>query len=126
MIIGLILFFILRYADDRANESNRGSVASFEKMTMTTEQIIANYLQDEQHLCDIWANYVNGSADAGTPMTAEDAMSSNRSYRASLSQEYVRNEIEKGKGKQFDPKFADIMLSMIDEDKEYKMHDRFD
>ena len=58
VIIGLILFFILRYADDRANESNRASVASFEKMTTTTEQIIANYLEDEQHLCDIWSNYI--------------------------------------------------------------------
>ena len=74
LIIGLILFFIVIYADDRANEANRNSVASFEKMTMTTEQIIANYLEDEQHLCDIWANYINGSAQANTPMTAEDAI----------------------------------------------------
>ncbi len=75
VIIGLILFFIVRYAEDRATESNRSSIASFEKMTLTTEQIIANYLEDEQHLCDIWANYVNRSAEAGTPMTAEDAIS---------------------------------------------------
>ena len=75
LIIGLILFFIVRYADDRANESNRASIAAFEKMTMTTEQIIANYLQDEQHLCDIWANYINGSAEADEPMTAEEAIS---------------------------------------------------
>ena len=38
-----------------------------------------------------------------------------------LPQEVVRGEIEKGKGTQFDPKFADIMLSMIDEDTEYTM-----
>ncbi len=54
---------------------------------------------------------------------AYDAMSSNRSYRRSMTQEKVRSEIERGKGKQFDPKFADIMLSMIDEDIEYKMRD---
>ena len=75
VIIGLILFFIVRYADDRAIESNRASVAAFEKMTITTEQIIANYLEDEQHLCDIWTNYINRSAEAGTPMTADDAIS---------------------------------------------------
>jgi signal transduction histidine kinase/DNA-binding response OmpR family regulator len=75
LIIGLILFFIVRYADDRANESNRASVAAFEKMTITTEQIIANYLEDEQHLCDIWTNYINRSAEAGSPMTADDAIS---------------------------------------------------
>ena len=52
---------------------------------------------------------------------AYDAMSSRRSYRDVLPQEVVRDEIEKGKGTQFDPKFADIMLSMIDEDTEYTM-----
>ena len=36
-------------------------------------------------------------------------------HRDKLSQSDARNEIEKGKGTQFDPKFADIMLKMIDE-----------
>ena len=52
---------------------------------------------------------------------AYDAMSSRRSYRGILSQETVRREIEKGKGTQFDPTFADIMLTMIDEDPDYNM-----
>lgn len=50
-----------------------------------------------------------------------DAMASNRSYRKALPQEKIREEIEKCKGTQFDPNIADIMLQMIDEDKEYKM-----
>ena len=75
VIVGLILFIIMKYANDRASESNHASIASFEKMTTTTEQIIANYLEDEQHLCDIWSNYINESADAGTPMTVEEAIS---------------------------------------------------
>ena len=75
LIVGLILFFIVKYANDRATESNRASIASFEKMTTTTEQIIANYLEDEQHLCDIWSNYINRSAEAGTPMTIEESIS---------------------------------------------------
>ncbi len=62
VIIGLILLVIVKYANDRATESNRASIASFEKMTTTIEQIIANYFEDEQHLCDIWANYINRSA----------------------------------------------------------------
>ncbi|MBQ9382895.1 MAG: response regulator [Ruminiclostridium sp.] len=52
---------------------------------------------------------------------AYDAMASNRSYRSALPQEVVRQEIEKGRGRQFDPAIADVMLGMIDEDKEYKM-----
>ena len=55
---------------------------------------------------------------------AYDAMSSNRSYRKALPQETVRAEIEKGKGTQFDPVFADIMLTMIDEDTEYNMREK--
>ncbi|MBQ3162049.1 MAG: response regulator [Oscillospiraceae bacterium] len=50
-----------------------------------------------------------------------DAMTSNRSYRKALPQEIVRAEIEKGRGTQFDPDIADIMLQMIDEDKDYAM-----
>ena len=55
---------------------------------------------------------------------AYDAMSSHRSYRKSLPQEVVREEIEKGKGTQFDPRFAAIMLEMIDEDVDYEMRER--
>ena len=55
---------------------------------------------------------------------AYDAMSSNRSYRNTLPQEVIRGEIEKGKSGQFDPTFADIMLAMIDEDKDYNMRDK--
>ena len=54
---------------------------------------------------------------------AYDAMSSRRSYRDELPQEIVRSEIENGMGTQFDPKFASIMLSMIDEDTEYNMRE---
>ena len=54
---------------------------------------------------------------------AYDAMSSRRSYRGIMSQETVREEIVKGKGTQFDPVFADIMLKMIDEDKDYSMRE---
>ena len=52
---------------------------------------------------------------------AYDAMTSRRSYRSILPQAAVRSEIERGKGTQFDPVFADIMLEIIDEDTEYKL-----
>ena len=50
-----------------------------------------------------------------------DAMTSWRSYREPLPQEVVRGEIIKGSGTQFDPRFADIMLKMIDNDKDFEM-----
>ncbi len=56
---------------------------------------------------------------------AYDAMTSKRSYRNILAQEVVRGEIEKGKGTQFDPFFAEIMIQMIDEDIKYTMREKF-
>ena len=55
---------------------------------------------------------------------AYDAMSSKRSYRDVLPQDVVRKEIVNGKGTQFDPVFADILIRMIDEDKEYQMREK--
>ena len=55
---------------------------------------------------------------------AYDAMTSRRSYRGILPQNIVRNEIKNGKGKQFDPAFADIMLTMIEEDKDYILREK--
>lgn len=52
---------------------------------------------------------------------AYDAMTSKRSYRDILPQQVVRAEVEKGSGTQFHPACADIMLQMIDEDKNYQM-----
>lgn len=54
---------------------------------------------------------------------AYDAMSSKRSYRDVLPQEVVRKEIEKGRGSQFDPNIADVMLQLMDEDVDYEMHE---
>lgn len=73
--------------------------------------------------------YPNGLAGENIPEVARilgvadsyDAMASNRSYRNALPQEVVRSEIEKGKGTQFDPRIADIMLEMIAEDTNYGM-----
>lgn len=77
------------------------------------------------------SGYPDKLAGENIPLTARiigvadayDAMTSKRSYRDVLSQEAARAEIVKGKGTQFDPKCADIMLEMIDEDKEYEMRE---
>ena len=50
-----------------------------------------------------------------------DAMTSKRSYRDPLPQQVVREEFVKGSGTQFDPKYASIMLQMIDSDVNYEM-----
>ena len=50
-------------------------------------------------------------------------LTSRRSYREIMPQEKVRAEIEKGIGTQFDPRFAGVMLEMIDADKDYSMRE---
>ena len=50
-----------------------------------------------------------------------DALTSKRSYSEIRPQSVVRDIIEKSKGSHFDPDIANIMLQMIDEDKDYTM-----
>lgn len=45
---------------------------------------------------------------------AYDAMNSKRVYRDSLPREVIRNEIESGKGIQFDPVFAKVFIELMD------------
>ena len=52
-----------------------------------------------------------------------DAMTSNRSYRGVLPQQKVREEFVRCSGSQFDPRFAAIMVEMIDDDPEYRMRE---
>ena len=76
--------------------------------------------------------YPNGLAGKNIPEVARiigvadayDAMTSNRIYRKIMPQEKVREEIEKGKGTQFDPGYAEIMLRMIEEDTGYQMREK--
>ena len=47
---------------------------------------------------------------------AYDAMSSDRSYRKKLSNDQIIDELTNGKGTQFDSKFADVMIAIINEE----------
>lgn len=46
---------------------------------------------------------------------AVDAMNSTRPYRERQSEDYIRNELTRERRKQFDPKLAAIMLTLIDD-----------
>lgn len=56
---------------------------------------------------------------------AYDAMTSKRSYRNSIPQHLVREELVKGIGSQFDPVFARIMIHLLDQDVNYEMQDHY-
>jgi len=75
--------------------------------------------------------YPNGLAGNEIPELARiisvadayDAMTSYRSYRPTMDQSVVKQEIWKGIGTQFDPHFAKMMISLIDADVYYEMRE---
>lgn len=70
--------------------------------------------------------YPNGLAGHDIPEIARilciadsfDAMSSTRSYRKALSDEYIKDEIERNLGEQFDPEIGAVFMEMIDSELE--------
>lgn len=76
--------------------------------------------------------YPDGIAGENIPLEAQiiavadayDAMSSRRSYRDVLPQQQIRSELVEGCGRQFSPRFAEIMVQMIDEDVNYDMREK--
>ena len=75
--------------------------------------------------------YPDGKSGEDIPLFARiiavadsyDAMTSTRSYREYMPQDKVRAEIEKNSGTQFDPKVAECMISIIDDDRNYVLHE---
>ena len=67
--------------------------------------------------------YSRGLAGEDIPIEARiiciadalDAMNSTRLYRARQSEAYIRAELIRERGKQFDPQLVDVLLTMIDE-----------
>ena len=53
-----------------------------------------------------------------------DAMTSTRTYSDPKPQSVVREEIKRCSGQQFDPAIADIMIGMIDDDKDFIMNEK--
>ncbi len=75
--------------------------------------------------------YPDGLAGEAIPQEARiigvadayDAMTSRRAYSDVRPQAQVREEILRCRGSQFDPALADILVTMIDEDKDYRMRE---
>ena len=69
-------------------------------------------------------NYIPEEARIIAVADAYDAMASRRSYRDVLPQKEIYEEIQMGRGTQFDPVFADIMLTLMEEDVNYDMREK--
>lgn len=131
----------IHITDRIINKTARLDYAEYEEMKLHT--LAGYYILKEISAIAVFAigarwhherydgrGYPNGLSGENIPLIsriigvadAYDAMTSNRSYRKVLPQDVVRSEIDKGAGTQFDPAIAKILLQMIDDDKDYKMH----
>lgn len=131
----------IRVSDAIINKTGRLTKEEYEEMKLHT--LAGYYILKEVSIISDFAvsarwhherydgkGYPNGLSGENIPLIcriigvadAYDAMTSNRSYRKVLPQAVVRDEIQKGMGSQFDPKIAQIMLKMIDEDPDYHLH----
>ncbi len=68
IIMVTILIFVVHYSRIESKASYRRQIENFENTTVTMEQVTENYLEGEQRICDVWAQYINSSA-----MTMEEA-----------------------------------------------------
>ena len=69
VIMTVILIFVVLYSGFENRDSYRRQVEHFENTTVTMERVTENYLEGEQSICDIWAQYINSRT-----MTMEEAV----------------------------------------------------
>ena len=59
IIMASILIFVVLYSRFKSRDSYNRQIEHFEKTTVTMERVTENYLEGEQRICDIWAQYIN-------------------------------------------------------------------
>ena len=69
IIMTAILIFVVLYSGFESRETYSRQVEHFENMTVSMERVTQNYLEGEQHICDVWARYINNRT-----MTIEEAV----------------------------------------------------
>lgn len=68
IIMAAILIFVVLYSGYENQDSYRRQIEHFENTTVAMEQVTENYLEGEQRICDVWAQYINNNS-----MTMEEA-----------------------------------------------------
>ena len=65
-----MLVFVVVYSVSSSKKAYETQVEHFESTTVTMEHVTENYLEGEQRVCDVWANYINSK-----DMTIDEAAS---------------------------------------------------
>ena len=68
LIAVAILVFVIIYTNSESRISYQRQIEHFENTTITMAHVTENYLEGEQRICDIWAQYINNR-----DMTMEEA-----------------------------------------------------
>ena len=69
IMVGILIFVIL-YSSYEGKAARRRQVESFVSTTVAMEHVTENYMAGEQHICDVWARYINSKG-----MSIEEAAS---------------------------------------------------
>lgn len=118
-----------RLSDDEFAEIKEHTVIGYDILNSITEMPDLAVGARSHHERFDGTGYPDGLAGEDIPEAARiicvadcyDAMTSTRTYSEPRSQADVRAELERCSGTQFDPKIAEVMIAMIDEDVNYEM-----
>ncbi len=70
LIMAALLIFVVLYSAYTNRITTKRQIEHFENTAITMEHVTENYLTGEQHLCDVWAHYIDSQN-----MTIEEAIS---------------------------------------------------
>ena len=59
LIMVAIIAFVSVYIVSNDGRTKQRQTEHFENTTVTMERVTENYLEGEQHICDVWAHYIN-------------------------------------------------------------------
>ena len=70
LIMASMVAFVFVYSNIENKRTINRQIDHFQSGTVTMEQVTENYLEGEQRICDVWANYINSE-----DMTIQEATS---------------------------------------------------
>lgn len=68
LIIAFVVVVVFLYLGNSRQKAYRDELEHFRNLTSAMEKVTENYLEGEQHICDVWTHHINSSK-----MTLEDA-----------------------------------------------------
>ena len=59
VLMAVILVYVSVYASYETKKNYQHQIEAFENTSYGMEKVTENYLESEQHICDVWAKYIN-------------------------------------------------------------------